>query len=63
MVTPTPQIKAAIRTENNAITARRTVAVKQKNTPNRKSLSFNFLPIEHFILDQPNCTKKKKAKM
>jgi len=35
-----------------------TVAVKQKGTANRKSLSFNFLPAEHFILDQPDYTKK-----
>jgi hypothetical protein len=58
-----PQIKAARRTANNAITTRRTAAVKQKVAANRKSLFFNFLPAEHFILDQPDYTKKKKAEI
>ena len=58
-----PQIKAATRTGNNAITTRRTVTFKQKVTANRKSLSFNFLPAEHFDLDQPDYTKKKKTEM
>jgi len=39
------------------------VSVKQKVTANRKSLFFNFLPAEHFILDQPDYTKKKKIEM
>jgi len=39
------------------------VAVKQKVAANRKSLFFNFLLAEHFILDKPDYTKKKKTEM
>jgi len=58
-----PQIKAATRTGNNAITTRRTVAVKQKVTANRKLLFFVFLPVKILSLINRATPKKKQADM